>query len=72
MVISALKEKVSICKIQHKVVLILFHSQTTGSNDLVAHFHFEGNTTDSTVNLNRSVSFEGVSFVEGRISYCNN
>ena len=39
----------------------------TGNNDLVAHFQFEGNTTDNTVNLNRSATYGEISFVDGKI-----
>jgi hypothetical protein len=39
----------------------------TGSNDLVAHFKFDGNTKDSTMNLNHSASSGAATFVDGKI-----
>jgi len=40
----------------------------TGDNDLVAHFQFDGNILDSTINLNHSASYGGISFAEGKDS----
>jgi hypothetical protein len=40
----------------------------TGNNDLVANLRFEGNTLDSTINLNHSSSYGGISFVDGKIA----
>ncbi|MBN2697444.1 MAG: T9SS type A sorting domain-containing protein, partial [Bacteroidales bacterium] len=37
----------------------------TGSNDLAAHFPFEGNTRDSSINLNHSASYGTISYAEG-------
>ena len=39
----------------------------TGINDMVAHLQFDGNTLDSTINLNHSASYGGTSFVEGKV-----
>ncbi len=39
----------------------------TGSNDLVAYLQFDGNTLDSSVNLNHSAPYGKISFVEGKI-----
>ena len=39
----------------------------TGKNDLVAHFNFEENTLDSTINLNHSASYGGISYVAGKV-----
>lgn len=39
----------------------------TGSNDMVARFTFDGNTLDSTINLNHSASYGGTSFVTGKV-----
>ena len=40
---------------------------TTGNNDLVAHFNFEENTLDSTINLNHCASSGGISYVAGKV-----
>jgi len=40
----------------------------TGNNDLVAHLQFDGNTMDSTLNLNHSASYGTVSFANGKIA----
>ncbi|MGC3979535.1 MAG: RICIN domain-containing protein [Paludibacteraceae bacterium] len=40
---------------------------TTGSNSLVAHLKFENNPMDSTINLNHSAIFGGVSYVAGKV-----
>ena len=40
----------------------------TGNKDLVAHFLFEGNTMDSTMNLNHSAPFGGISYLSGKVS----
>ncbi|MFT3752835.1 MAG: RICIN domain-containing protein [Paludibacter sp.] len=39
----------------------------SGTNTLVAHYQFTGNTQDSTLNLNHSAPFGGTSFVTGKI-----
>jgi hypothetical protein len=39
----------------------------TGNKDLVVHLGFEGNTMDSTINLNHSAVYGGTSFVAGKI-----
>jgi len=39
----------------------------TGYKDLVSHLQFDGNTMDSTINLNHSASYGGTSFVEGKV-----
>lgn len=36
-------------------------------NVLVTHFQFNGNTLDTTINLNHAASYGGVSFVEGKV-----
>ena len=38
---------------------------TTGNHDLVAHFLFNGNTLDSSINLNHGATLNEVKFVEG-------
>ena len=40
---------------------------TNGLNDIVAHFQFESNTLDSSINLNHSATYGGTSFVEGKV-----
>jgi hypothetical protein len=40
----------------------------TGNNDLVAHLQFDGNIMDSTINLNHSASYGGISFVDGKVA----
>jgi hypothetical protein len=42
-------------------------ASATGTNDLVAHLHFDGNTSDSSVNLNHSASYGNVSFQKGKV-----
>ena len=42
-------------------------SAASGNNDLVVHLQFEGNTMDSTLNLNHSAAYGGTSFVTGKI-----
>ena len=37
----------------------------TGSDDLVAHFPFEGSTRDSSINMNHSAPYGTISYVEG-------
>jgi hypothetical protein len=39
----------------------------TGNNDLVAHFCFDGNTLDTTINLNHSAPYGETSFITGQI-----
>ena len=39
----------------------------TGSNDLIAHYKFEGNTLDSTIQLNNCATNVGPSFVAGKV-----
>lgn len=39
----------------------------TGNIGQVAHFQFEGNALDSTINLNHSASYGGTTFVEGKV-----
>jgi len=39
----------------------------TGNHDLVAHFQFNGNTQDTTINLNHSATSGGVSYITGKI-----
>ena len=39
----------------------------TGEHDLIAQFHFEGNTMDSSVHLNHGASYGDISYVEGRV-----
>jgi hypothetical protein len=39
----------------------------TGNNDLVALLQFNGNTLDSTVNLNHGAAYGGTSFVAGKV-----
>jgi hypothetical protein len=39
----------------------------TGSNDLVANLHFDGNTMDSTMNLNHSATYGTITYVAGKI-----
>jgi len=38
-----------------------------GSNDMVARYTFDGNTLDSTINLNHCALYGGTSFVAGKI-----
>jgi hypothetical protein len=38
---------------------------TTGDSALVAHFPFEGNTLDSSINLNHSAPYRNIVFIEG-------
>jgi len=40
---------------------------SSGNNYPVAHLQFEGNTLDSTLNLNHSAAFGGTSFVTGKV-----
>jgi hypothetical protein len=40
---------------------------TTGNNDLVAKLQFDGNTLDSTINLNHSATYGATSFVTGKV-----
>ncbi len=40
---------------------------TTGSNAIVLHFPFEGNTRDTTINLNHCATSGGTSFTTGKI-----
>jgi hypothetical protein len=40
----------------------------TGNNDLVAHLQFDGNTMDSTINLNHSASYGTISYVDGKVA----
>jgi len=40
---------------------------STGNNDLVANLSFEGNTMDSTINLNHSASYGTISYVAGKV-----
>ena len=39
----------------------------TGSKDMVAHLQFDGNTMDSTINLNHSAAYGGVTFAAAKI-----
>jgi fibronectin type 3 domain-containing protein len=39
----------------------------SGDNDLVAQFQFDGNTLDSSVNLNDSATYGSVSYTQGKI-----
>jgi hypothetical protein len=39
----------------------------TGNHDLVTRLQFEGNTLDSTINLNHGASYGGASFITGKI-----
>lgn len=39
----------------------------TGTNALVAHMAFEGNTFDNTVNLNHAAILGGTSFIDGKV-----
>lgn len=39
----------------------------TGDKDLVAHFQFDGNTLDNSINLNHSARSGGISFGEGKV-----
>jgi hypothetical protein len=39
----------------------------TGNKDLVAHIQFDGNTMDSTINLNHSASCGTISYVTGKV-----
>lgn len=38
---------------------------TSGENDLVAHFQLNGNTLDSSINLNHAATFGKITYVEG-------
>jgi hypothetical protein len=40
---------------------------TTATNDLVAQLRFDGNTLDSSPNLNHSAAFTGTSYVAGKV-----
>jgi len=40
----------------------------TGINDLVAHLQFDGNTADSTMNLNHGATYGGISFIDGKVA----
>ncbi|HKJ42661.1 MAG TPA: LamG-like jellyroll fold domain-containing protein [Sunxiuqinia sp.] len=42
-------------------------ASATGEHALVAHLQFDGNTLDSTINLNHGVSASGTSFVAGKV-----
>ena len=39
---------------------------TTGENDLVAHFMFNGNTLDSSINLNHGATLGNITYSEGK------
>ncbi|GAA3980634.1 hypothetical protein GCM10022210_34880 [Mucilaginibacter dorajii] len=41
---------------------------TTGAKSLVTQLSFDGNTIDSTINLNHGAPYGGVSFVSGKVS----
>ena len=40
----------------------------TGNYDLVTHLQFDGNTLDSTLNLNHSASYGTISYVDGKVA----
>ena len=40
---------------------------TTGSQDLVAHFMFNGNTLDSSINLNHGATPDEITFAKGKV-----
>ena len=40
---------------------------TSGENDLVAHFQFNGNTLDSSINLNHAATLGKITYVEGKV-----
>ena len=39
--------------------------QATGANNLIAQYNFDGDTKDSSINLNHGTPFSGVSYVSG-------
>jgi len=39
----------------------------TGSNELIARYQFDGNTMDSTINMNHSATSGGTSYVAGKV-----
>ncbi|PJJ07308.1 putative secreted protein (Por secretion system target) [Flavobacterium sp. 1] len=39
----------------------------TGNKDIIAHFQFDDNTLDKTIQLNHSASYGDIAFVEGKI-----
>ncbi len=53
--------------LNHSVYANEASATATGDNDLVAHLQFDGNTLDSTINLNHSASYGGTSFVTGKV-----
>jgi hypothetical protein len=40
----------------------------TGIHNMVAHLQFDGNTMDSTVNLNHSATYGTISYVDGKVA----
>lgn len=42
-------------------------ASASGANDLVAQFQFEGNTMDSTLNLNHGAPYGTTAFVQGKV-----
>jgi hypothetical protein len=42
-------------------------ASATGAHDLVAHLHFDGNTTDSSMNLNHGARYGSVTFPTGKV-----
>lgn len=45
----------------------LVYATATGDNDLVAHLKFEGNTLDSTINLNHGSGYSTSSYAVGKV-----
>lgn len=42
-------------------------ASATGDSALVAHYQFDGNTLDSTINLNHGATYGGTSFIAGKV-----
>lgn len=42
-------------------------AEVTNENDMIAHLQFEGNTRDSSINLNHSAAAGSLSFTDGKI-----
>ena len=40
---------------------------TSGENDLIAHFQFNGNTLDSSINLNHAATLGKITYTEGKV-----
>jgi hypothetical protein len=42
-------------------------ASATGAHDLVAHLHFDGNTTDSSTNMNHGAPYGSITFPSGKV-----